>query len=187
MSYALVSICTAVLVLIGNATLPRLQEIWEGYNLYQTGENYYWGKNGAEQSYTKARQYYEQAAAKGNADAMNNLGLLYYTGYGIAKNYDKAQDYYEKAAEKGSVVALNNLGVLYQYVNRDYAKARDYYEQAAAKLNANALYNLGWLYQYGFGVEKDYNKALEYYEKADIFGYEQAAAKVAELREKLNG
>ncbi|MBQ6986515.1 MAG: SEL1-like repeat protein, partial [Oscillibacter sp.] len=45
--------------------------------LYQRGEDYYYGRNGVAQDYAKAREYYEQAAAKGHAEALNNLGYLY--------------------------------------------------------------------------------------------------------------
>ena len=37
--------------------------------------------------YVKARELYEQAAAKDNDQAMNNLGGLYETGHGVPQDY----------------------------------------------------------------------------------------------------
>ena len=41
------------------------------------------------QDYAKAREWYEKAADKGTADAMNNLGQLYANGWGVAQDYAK--------------------------------------------------------------------------------------------------
>jgi TIR domain/Sel1 repeat len=48
-----------------------------------------------------AREEYEKAAAKGDASAMFNLGVLYENGFGVAQDYAKAGAWYEKAAAKG--------------------------------------------------------------------------------------
>ena len=76
------------------------------------------------QDYGKAREWYEKAADKGNAGAMNNLGWLYANGFGVAQDYAKAREWYEKAADKGEATAMRNLGLLYargQGVAQDYA------------------------------------------------------------------
>ena len=101
------------------------------------------------QDYAKAREWYEKAAAKGDANAMSNLGVLYDNGQGVAQDYAKAREWYEKAAAKGDANAMNNLGLLYNNghgVAQDYAKAREWYEKAAAKGDATAMANLGVLY-----------------------------------------
>ena len=155
--------------------------------LFRLGVFYDFGE-GVKQDYVKAREYYEQAAAKGHAKALYNLGVFYDNGYGVKQDYVKAREYYEQAAAQGHVKALYNLGVLYDFgegVKQDYAKAREYYEQAAAQGHASALWNLAILYEYGQGVKQDYAKALEYYQKAADAGYEDAPAKVEELRRKL--
>ena len=111
---------------------------------------------------------YEKAAAKDNAIAMFNLGLLYANGRGMAQDYIRAREWYEKAAAKDYTSAMVNLGVLYangQGVTQDYAKAREWYEKAA-KDNAIAMLNLGVLYVNGQGVTQDYIRAREWYEKA---------------------
>ena len=141
--------------------------------LYQRGSDYCYGRNGVQQDYAKARDYYEQAAAMGHAVALNDLVYLYENGYGVPKDYAKARECYERVAAMGNALALNNLGVLYRNgygVPKDYAKAREYYEQAAAMGNASALRDLGYLYQNGYGVPQDYAKAREYYEQAAAMG-----------------
>src|SRR5215831_11281964 len=94
---------------------------------------------------SSARVEYEKAAAKGDASAMFNLGVLYHNGQGVAQDYAKAREWYEKAAAKGNASAMFNLGVFYDHgfgVAQDYAKAREWYEKAAAKGNARARAHL---------------------------------------------
>ena len=161
----------------------------EAETFYQRGYSYYLGTNGVKQDNAKAREYWEQAAARGNTDALFGLGVLYYYGSGVKQDYVKARYYYERAAAKGNVLTLANLGILYYFgygVKQDYVKARYYYEQGATKGDAVALYNLALLYEYGQGESVDYAKALEYYQKAADAGHTDAPAKIEELREKLN-
>lgn len=109
--------------------------------LYQMGYNYQNGINGVDVNYTKAKKYYEQAAAKDNASALNQLGYFYHHGLGVEKSYATARYYYEQAAEKGSKAAPYNLGWLYEHgygVDIDYAKALDYYQKAADAGSENA-------------------------------------------------
>ena len=40
---------------------------------------------------------------------MNNLGLLYQNGQGVAKDYQKAREWYQKAADAGNAWAKNAL------------------------------------------------------------------------------
>jgi len=57
----------------------------------------------------KAKEWYEKSASKGDADAMNKLGLL----YNKEGDKEKAKEWYEKSASKGNAKAMTNLGVLY--------------------------------------------------------------------------
>jgi uncharacterized protein len=134
--------------------------------------------------YSKARDWYEKAIAKGNAAAMNNIGTLYDNGQGVAQDYAKARAWYEKAAAKGYAAAMNNIGTLYdngQGVAQDYAKARDWYERSAAKGNAQAMINLGDLYRDGHSVTRDPAKARSWYEKAQSLGDQAAGDRLAKL------
>jgi TPR repeat protein len=57
----------------------------------------------------KAREWLEEAAAKNNAGAMFNLGLLYHNGQGVAQDDAKAREWLEKAAAKGDAEAKTAL------------------------------------------------------------------------------
>jgi len=124
---------------------------------------------GVPQDQTKAREWYEKAAAAGDAGAMRNLGVLYADGQGVAQDYPKAREWTEKAATAGDASAMSNLGVFYangQGVTQDYPKAREWYEKAAAAGEAGAMRNLGVFYANGQGVAQDYPKARELFKKA---------------------
>ena len=154
--------------IIGGRNGP-LEDSKSAEMLNEEGLNYYYGRKGLSVDCIKAKEYWEYAARKGNADAMCSLGWLYQNGQGVCVNYAKAREYYEFAAEKGNANALNDLGLLYYYgvgVDVNYRIAREYYEQAAWFGHAYALNNLGYLYDYGVGVKVDYGKARAYYEQA---------------------
>ena len=55
---------------------------------------------GVTQDYVKAREWYEKAAARGDAKAMRKLGELYRDGHGVAQDFAKAREWDEKAAAK---------------------------------------------------------------------------------------
>jgi TPR repeat protein len=149
--------------------------------LYQNGQ-------GVAQDYAKAREWYEKAAAKGDANAMFSLGGLYESGAGVAQDYAKARGWYEKGADEGGAEAMTNLGVLYEKgygVTQDRAMAREWFEKAADKGEAEAMTNLGWLYQNGQDVAQDYAKARELYEKAADKGNARAMAYLEKLPIKV--
>ena len=50
----------------------------------------------------KARNYWEQAAEKGDVRAPYNLGWLYEHGEGVDINYETALDYYRQAFNMGN-------------------------------------------------------------------------------------
>ena len=76
--------------------------------MFDLGWLYEKGK-GVTQNYVKAREWYDKAADKDNADAMVNLGWLYEQGRGVTQDYAKAREWYEKAAAKGDTNALTHL------------------------------------------------------------------------------
>ena len=47
----------------------------------------YYNGLGVEKDYQKAKEWYEKAAAQGNARAQTNLGDMYYNGEGVSQNY----------------------------------------------------------------------------------------------------
>ena len=114
-----------------NQPSKDVQKIDDGTKYFDMGKKSYEAGD-----YQKAREYWEQAADLGNADALNRLGILYRNGYGVEQDYEIARQCYEKAADWGNADALVSLGFLYHYgygVEQDYEIARQYYEKAITK------------------------------------------------------
>jgi TPR repeat protein len=129
-------------------------------------------------------------ANRGDAEAQNNLGTMYYWGHGVPQDYAKARGWFEQAAAQGNALAQNSLGAMYdngQGVPQDYAKARGWFEQAAAQGNALAQNNLGFLYDNGRGVPKDYAKARQWYEQAAAQGLVLAQTNLGMLYQNGQG
>lgn len=61
------------------------------------------------QEYAQAKVYFEKASEQRSAEAMNELGELYYYGLGVSRNYDKAVDLFKKSALMGYLFAIDNL------------------------------------------------------------------------------
>ncbi len=117
----------------------------------------------------RAAQLYQQAADKGWAVAMVNLGSLYEDGNGVKSDLAAAAKWYLAAAEKGNPVGQTNLGILYQNgtgVPKDYAKALEWFLKADAQNYTSATLNIGQIYENGWSVPEDFAKAAEFYQKA---------------------
>ena len=131
--------------------------------------NYRHGTGGKSVDYTKAMKYCRIAAERGNADAMNDIGVMYEKGQGVTKDYAEAVKWYRKAAEQGLDWGQNNLGYMYRYgygVTKDYEEAVKWYRKAAEQGLAMGQSNLGTMYEMGYGVTKDYEEAVKWYRKA---------------------
>ena len=133
------------------------------------GSNYADGNLNLAKDYAKSIQSTEQAANKGNARAMSNIGLLYHNGQGVAQDYQTAMSWYKKAADKGNAYAMIGIGFLYSNgygVAQDYQTAMSWYKKAADKGDAHAMTGIGDLYDRGYGVTRDYQAAMSWYKKA---------------------
>lgn len=111
-------------------------------------------------------QSLQTEAARGNADAQNKLGKLFFLGQNVPQNSTTAREWFEKSAVQGNADAQNNLGFLYEKAQGDYAKAKEWYEKAAAQKHAAAQSNLGWLYANGSGIPQDYVRAYMWWKLA---------------------
>ena len=89
-------------------------------------------------------KWYRKAAEQGNANAQNNLGLMYKRGEGVPQDYAEARKWYRKAAEQGLADAQYNLGIMYneaQGVTQDYVQAHMWWKLAAAQGDEDARKN----------------------------------------------
>lgn len=125
-------------------------------------------------NYDEAIRNYKLAAAKGNADSMNDLGYIYETAEGYV-DVNAAFEWYTKGVAIGSPHCANGLANFYIdgiACTADVNKALELYELAAKALLLHAHYNLGVLYFEGVRVEKNNEKALKHFSYASLHGYE---------------
>jgi TPR repeat protein len=138
--------------------------------------------------YSKAREWYEKAAAAGNGQAMASIGWLYRDGLGAARDYAMARHWFEKSVAARHGAGMHGLGVLHeagQGVPKDLAKARDWFEKSAATGYDFGMNALGWLYQ--TAPVADYAKAREWYEKAVLTSNRLALRNLAVLLDQGQG
>ena len=76
------------------------------------------GVPGGKADKAKAAEWYLKAAQKGQADAQNNLGLLYKNGEGVPRDFNKAMEWFVKSANQGNKYGQFNAGrALYNYLD----------------------------------------------------------------------
>ena len=112
--------------------------------------------------YASAYRLWRLLAGQGNADARNNIGMMYEYGFGIDQDFSQAVDWYRLAALQGNSGAQNNLGTMYEIgrgVSIDYDEALKWYRLAAQQGNAKAQNNLAAMYANGRGVAPDFVRA----------------------------
>ena len=67
------------------------------------------GQGGLTKDSVKAVEFFLEAALQGNADAQNNLGVMYHMGEGVEQDNSEAKKWYAKSAAQGHVDAQTNL------------------------------------------------------------------------------
>jgi len=125
--------------------------------------------HGVARDLDRARSWFEQASAKGNASAMGNLGYL----HSVERDYQSAVSWLTRAVEAGDTAAMFNLGTLYfrgEGIARDYAKAYQLFHQAAVNGDGAAMNAIAVMYANGLGVARDDHVAVEWHRKAASAG-----------------
>lgn len=115
-------------------------------------------------------------AEQGDANAQNNLGIMYAYGNGVPKDLKEAVRLYRRAAEQGLVIAQYNLVNTYdtgRVVPKNDVGEVDF-RRADEQGLANVQYNLGLMYFAGRGVPKNDVEAVKWYRKAAEQGYAAA-------------
>ena len=105
---------------------------------------YYFGTEGHDPDYEKARVYFEKSLGFGHDAAYSFLGQIYYRGEGVPVDYSKAFKFFTMAAEKGVASAYNGLGLIYWHghgVEKDLDTAETYFKQASDLKYPEAFYN----------------------------------------------
>ncbi len=94
--------------------------------------------------YAEALEGFSDLAEKGDAEAQNNLGVMYSYGDGVPKDYAEAVKWYRMAAEQGYADAQANLGFAYLTgygLPKDYVQAYMWSKLAGARGNKMARRN----------------------------------------------
>lgn len=108
----------------------------------------------------------EQLAERGNGEAQYHLGMIYWTGEGVAKDAGKAIAYFEQAAASGDPLGAYKMGCLYdgqdKVFDRDAARALKFKLVAAEAGYALAQQDVAALY----AEQKNFGTALQWLERA---------------------
>ncbi|KAL0487099.1 ERAD-associated E3 ubiquitin-protein ligase component HRD3 [Acrasis kona] len=160
---------------------PLLSTVWEAHS-YRDGRDIM--NKPIKRDQVKAADLYEQAANKGQPEAMFNYGQCLYNGRGRESNIREGLKWYEKAAAcsiknqfskfgvktAGVVEAQYAIGNHYNVICRNPQAAIPWYEKAIKNGNGQSANNLGRLYMLGDHVPVNNDKAKQYFKLAYQYG-----------------
>jgi len=152
-------------------------------------ETYYAGRNGAEQDFAKAAEWFRRLARQGDVRAQTSLGLMYARGYGVPKDLAQAHRWWNFAAVQNDPGAQYNLGLTYvqgEGVEIDHERAARWFREAARRGHVQAQYNLGLLLHEGKGVKRDPQQAYYWVKVAALQGDELAQQNLARMAAGLS-
>ncbi len=119
-------------------------------------------------------------AARGDADAMFNMGQAYKLGRGAPLDLGRAQSFYQQAAARGHVEAQATLGLML-FQNNDRPAALRWLKAAAQAGEPRAQLIYGTALFNGDGVPKDVVRAYALVSRAAAQGLAPAKATLAEM------
>jgi localization factor PodJL len=131
-----------------------------------------------------------EAARKGDALALFEIGARYTDGRGVKTDLAEAAKWYQLAADRGSAPAEYRLANFYEKgngVTRDIDKAKALYKSAAEKGNASAMHNLAVLYATGVGGTPDFAEAARWFKDAANLNVRDSQFNLAILYARGNG
>lgn len=135
--------------------------------------------------YAAALGQWRPLAARGNADAMFNIGQAYRLGRGTPIDLGQAEDWYTRAAQLGHVDAQTQLGMML-FQNGYPRAAVSWLKRAADKGDARAQLLYGTALYNGDGVAKrDVLLAYNYVAKAAAQGLGPARTTMADMDREI--
>ncbi len=152
--------------------LPAHAEVKDGVAAWDRGD------------YDAAIAQWQGPAAKGDADAMFNMGQAYKLGRGVPKDVTKAQDYYHRAALKGHVRAADNYGILL-FQTGHQADAMPWLVAASDRGEPRAMYILGIAAYNGDYVAQDWVRAYALMTRAAATGLQLASTALGSMNEAI--
>ncbi|MBM4019739.1 MAG: DUF4038 domain-containing protein, partial [Planctomycetes bacterium] len=112
---------------------------------------------GVGRDYAEAMRWARLAADRGNAEAMDFVGWMFFEGLGVKRSPAIAAGYFKAAAGKSAAAAWN-LGQCYvgaQGLDQDVPKALEVWKKAAAMGHGRAASTAAMVYLAGEGVAPD--------------------------------
>ena len=131
-----------------------------------------------------------ERAAKGDAAAQCELGVMYAQGKGVPQDGERAEMWLERAADQGYVRAQYNIGYAYLTgtgVEKNPVQAARWFQKAAERGDAKAQATLGGMYAAGEGIEHDPVEAVKWFRKAAEQGDAPAQDRVGTAYAAGNG
>lgn len=173
-----------------NEILKYLEQAEQGdyYAMLKVADSYF-HKYDDEKNLETALHWYIRAAESNHpiikADAMAQVGLMYYNGIGTPVDYDAAFKWLNDCVLfQRNPPAVYALAELYFYIQKNYSKAAELYSMAwIYGRNGNAAYRLAEIHEYGYNGEIDNKRALDYYIAAADYGHEVAMCKLGLIYE----
>ena len=102
----------------------------------------YYNGQGVAQDDAEALKLFQLAAAQGNANALNNLGVAYREGRGVPQDDAEAAKWFGRAAEQAVTSAMTELGRMYykgKGVPQNYVLAYMWLKLATSQLPPGEL------------------------------------------------
>lgn len=137
-----------------------------------------------------APQSLVDAAAKGDRQALFEIGARYTEGRGVATDRAEAAKWYKLSADRGFALAQYRLGNMYEKANgvdRNLGEAKRYYEMAANQGNAGAMHNLAVLLASDAAGAPDILAAARWFVQAANLGVRDSQFNLAILYARGSG
>ena len=147
----------------------------------------YLNGSGTNKNHHEAIRWLQQAAKKGNTDAMYHLGKYYLDSDRLDR--PRGIKLIKQAAEQGQVEAQYRLGMLYYKgfgVIQDFEEGAKWILMAADRGMTDAMYQMGLLYLTGRGVDIDHIQSYVWFNIIAAQGMEVAVKQRDLLSETLN-
>ena len=132
--------------------------------------------------FASAVTLWETEAAKGDSDAVFNLGQAYKLGKGVKQDLARAEALFGQAAAAGHLQAADNYGLLL-FQRGERARALPYIRAAADRGDPRAQYLLGIMHFNGDQVPKDWVRAYALVTLAQQQGLPQAGSAMTQMNE----
>lgn len=125
--------------------------------------------------YKTALKKYKQAAELDFAPTFNEIGYMYYRGYGVEKDIEEAKRWCKRGMEKQDGNSFGGYAVLLDNEDATEAEKREAFQcmkRATELSHENGLWwkNLGNMHLFGTGTSKNLDEALRCYNRAAELG-----------------